>query len=114
MEPRFRFARLARTSSSEIYIVQEEGHRVGQVDLHYAEATVHSTIILERHLSVTSEEELITQLDDEIVSSYLSRYERQDFLITVYRGEEISSYTDAGPFDDEMPDEEDQAELEDD
>jgi hypothetical protein len=95
MEGRFRLTRLVRTNSSEIYLIWEENNRVGQVDLHYAHDTIHATLILESDLSVTSEEELLTQIDEDIVSSYLPSFERDDFLVTVFRGEEISSYTDS-------------------
>ncbi len=96
MDARFRFTRLVRTQSSEIYLVWEEENRVGQLDLHYHNETIHATVILEAALSVTSEEELLTQIDDEIVSSYLPSFDRSDFLVTVFRGDEISSYTDSG------------------
>lgn len=95
MDPRFRFTRLVRTAASEVYLVWEDEKRVGQVDLHYLQETIHATLILEADLSVTSEEELLAQLDDEVVASYLPHFDRQDFVVTVFRGEEISSYTDA-------------------
>jgi hypothetical protein len=95
MDGRFRLTRLVRTRSSEIYLIWEENNRVGQLDLHYAQDTIHATLILETDLSVTSEEELLTQIDEDIVSSYLPSFERDDFLVTVFRGEEISSYTDS-------------------
>lgn len=95
MEGRFRLTRLVRTNSSEIYLIWEDNNRVGQVDLHFAHDTIHATLILESDLSVTSEEELLTQIDEDIVSSYLPSFERDDFLVTVFRGEEISSYTDS-------------------
>ena len=95
MDGRFRLTRLVRTQSSEIYLIWEEENRVGQIDLHYANETVHATLILEADLSVTSEEELLGQVDEDIVSSYLPSFDRQDFLVTVFRGEEISSYTDS-------------------
>jgi hypothetical protein len=96
MDARFRFTRLVRTQTSEIYLIWEEENRVAQLDLHYAGETIHATLILEADLSVTSEEELLTQIDEEVVSSYLPNFDRSDFLVTVFRGEEISSYTDSG------------------
>jgi len=40
------------------------------------------------------------------VQSYLPNFDREDFLITVYRGEEIASYTDtSGAVDDELDEE---------
>ena len=101
MDGRFRLTRLVRTHSSEIYLIWEENNRVGQLDLHYAHDTIHATLILEADLSVTSEEELLTQIDEDIVSSYLPSFERDDFLVTVFRGEEISSYTDSQSMQDE-------------
>src|SRR2546421_12295490 len=104
MDGRFRLTRLVRTNSSEIYLIWEENNRVGQLDLHYAHDTIHATLILEADLSVTSEEELLTQIDEDVVAAYLPSFDRADFLVTVFRGEEISSYTDAGgvePEDDE-------------
>jgi hypothetical protein len=105
MDGRFRLTRLVRTRSSEIYLIWEENNRVGQLDLHYAQDTIHATLILESDLSVTSEEELLTQIDEDIVSSYLPSFERDDFLVTVFRGEEISSYTDSQALGDDDEDE---------
>ena len=101
MDGRFRLTRLVRTNSSEIYLIWEENNRVGQLDLHYAQDTIHATLILETDLSVTSEEELLTQIDEDIVSSYLPSFERDDFLVTVFRGEEISSYTDSSSLEED-------------
>jgi hypothetical protein len=101
MDGRFRLTRLVRTNSSEIYLIWEEQNRIGQLDLHYAHDTIHATLILEADLSVTSEEELLAQIDEDIVTSYLPNFERNDFLVTVFRGEEISTYTDSGQLDDD-------------
>ena len=105
MEGRFRLTRLVRTHSSEIFLIWEENNRVGQLDLHYAHDTIHATLILESDLSVASEEELLTQIDEDIVSSYLPSFDRNDFLVTVFRGEEISSYTDSQSIEDDDDDE---------
>ena len=101
MDGRFRLTRLVRTTSSEIYLIWEEQNRVAQLDLHYAHDTIHATLILESDLSVTSEEELLSQIDEEIVTSYLPNFERNDFIVTVFRGEEISSYTDSQSIEDD-------------
>ncbi|MCC2671933.1 MAG: hypothetical protein K0Q72_4404 [Armatimonadetes bacterium] len=101
MDARFRFTRLVRTQSSEIYLIWEEENRVGQLDLHYQGETIYATMILETDLSVTSEEELLTQIDDDVVASYLPSFDRTDFVVTVFRGEEISSYTDSGSMEPE-------------
>ena len=93
----YRLSRLVRTQSSEIFLIWEEDRRIGQLDLHFAieSRTIHATLVLEADLPVTVEEELLAQIDDDIVSSYLPSFEREDFLVTVFRGEEISNYTDS-------------------
>lgn len=95
MDGQYRFVRLVRTSGSEIYIAWDGENRVGQLDLHYAGDIIHGTLILEMEITTTQEEELLTQIDQDVVSSYRPSFDREDFLVTVYRGEEISTYTDA-------------------
>ena len=103
----YRLSRLVRTQSSEIFLIWDEDRRIGQLDLHYAieSRTIHATLVLEADLPVTVEEELLAQIDDDIVSSYLPSFEREDFLVTVFRGEEISNYTDSSGALDDMDDE---------
>ena len=101
---RYRLSRLVRTTSSEIFLVWEEDRRIGQLDLHYAQDTIHATLVLEADLTPELEEELLSQIDEDIVSSYLPSFDREDFLVTVFRGEEISSYTDSSGALDDMED----------
>lgn len=102
----YRLNRVVRTPSSEVYLIWDGENRVGQIDLHFAHETIHGTLILEGDLNIEEEEGLIAQIDDEIVQSYLPNFDREDFLVTVYRGEEISSYTDtSGAMDDELDEE---------
>ena len=99
----FRLTRLVRTQASEIYLIWDGERRVGQIDIHFAHETIHGTLILESDLSIEEEEGLIAQIDDDIVQSYLPNFDREDFLVTVFRGEEISHYTDtSGAIDDEL------------
>jgi hypothetical protein len=88
-------SRLVRTLSSEIHLVWDGERRVGQVDVHFAHDTIHATILLETDMTVGEEEELIAQIDDEIVVSYLPRFEREDLVAHVFRAEQINRYTDA-------------------
>jgi hypothetical protein len=89
----FRLSRLVRTASSEIYVIWEGETRVGQVHLHYAHDTIHAALLLEIDLTVTEEEDLLEAIDEDIVSSYLPSFEREDLLVTVFRAEEISSFS---------------------
>ena len=93
--PRFKMTRLVRTQTSEIYLIWEDERRIGQIDLHYAHDTIHGTLILETDLSMDQEGELISQIDDDIVHAYLPSFDREDFLITVFRGDEIGQYNDS-------------------
>src|SRR5438067_12209264 len=98
MDGRFRLTRLVRTNTSEIYLIWEEQNRVAQLDLHYAHDTIHATLILEADLSVTSEEELLSQIDEETVTSYLPNFERTDFIVTVFRERRSAPTPTRGPW----------------
>ena len=96
----YKLVRLIRTPSSEVYLLWDDAQRVGQVDLHYAEGLVHCTVILEQTLTREEIEGLIEQLDDDVVSSYLPDFEREDFFVNVFSGEELMSYSDSEDDDD--------------
>lgn len=104
----FRLSRNVRTVSSEIYVIWDNETRVGQLHLHYAHDTIHAAILLEVDLSVKEEEELLETIDEDIVSSYLPCFEREDLLVTLYRAEELSSFSyssqDMDPLDPEDED----------
>jgi hypothetical protein len=104
----YRLVRLVRSSSSEVYLMWDGPTRIGQADLHYAEGLVHATLILEQPLERSVIEELIDQLDDDVVSSYLPDFEREDFFVNVFAGEEILSYSDAEDEDEDDEDDEDE------
>ncbi len=89
----FRLSRNVRTVSSEIFIIWDEDIRVGQLHLHYAHDTIHAAVLLEVDLSVREEEQLLDTIDEDIVSSYLPSFEREDLLVTLFRAEELSSFS---------------------
>ena len=89
-----RLNRIVRTPYSEVYLIWDNQTRIGQIDIHYSHQTVYATLVLEQELDVASEEGLIAQVDEQIVQAYLPNFDREDFLVTVFRGEEISNYTD--------------------
>jgi hypothetical protein len=109
--PQFRLSRLVRTSSSEIYVIWDGDSRVGQVHLHYAHDVIHAAVLLEVDLTTSEEEDLLELIDEDIVSSYMPSFEREDFLVSMFRAEEISSFsyasTDLDDFGEEDEDEED-------
>ena len=89
---KFRLVRLLRTLSSEVYLIWRGEQRLGQVDLHYADSSIQADLFLEAPLEEEEREQLFRQLDEDVVSSYLPSFEREQFLITVFRGEEVDSF----------------------
>jgi len=94
-----------RTVSSEIYVIWEGDKRVGQLHVHYAHYTIYVTLMFEVDLALSDEEELLAQIDEDIVSSYLPSFEREEMLVTVFRGEEVSAFNYAPPGLEDIDDE---------
>jgi len=89
----FHLVRSLRTLSSEVYLIWLGERRIGQVDIHYADSTVHATLLLEAHLAPEQQQELFAQLDEDVVSSYMPVFEREDFIVVIFRGEEVESFS---------------------
>ena len=89
--------RVVRTESSEIFIIWQDDTRLGQVDLHFGLDLIHATLILEKDLDGDAVAELVDQIDQDIVSSHLPQFAREDFLVTVFKGEELDSFSDGDP-----------------
>ena len=106
MADKFALSRLVRTVSSEVYVIWEGEKRIGQLHLHFAHYTIHVVLIFEIDVSLTEEQDLLAQIDEDIVSSYLPSFEREEMLVTVFRGEEISSFSYAPSGLDEIDEEE--------
>src|SRR5207245_5234415 len=87
-----RFERTVRTESSEIFVIYGGARRVGRVDLHYGRFEVHATLLVEVDLSDDELQQLIDQLDEELVQTHDP--EREDFLVTVFKSEELGLYFD--------------------
>lgn len=92
-----KLVRVVRTSSSEIYIIWQEDVRLGQVDIHFGDDLIHATLILEKELDADTQADLVDQLDQDVVSSHLSQFERENFLVTVFKGTELESFSDGEP-----------------
>ena len=99
----YRLTRVVRTDTSEVYLAWDGETRVGQIDLHYGGDVIHATIILERDLPEGEVDGLVDQVDREVVASYLQDYERENFLVSVFRGEEVMTTS-----DEDLEDEEDE------
>lgn len=87
-----RFERSVRTESSEIFSVHGGARRLGRVDLHYGRFEVNATLLLEVELTDDELQQLIDQMDEELVQTHDP--EREDFLVTVFKAEELGFYSD--------------------
>jgi hypothetical protein len=86
------FERQYRTSTSEGYRVLEDGARLAQVELHYANTVVYCTLILFRELAEHEHFAVIEEIDDRLVLS--AEVPREDLMVTVYHGNEVGFYND--------------------
>ena len=102
--PNYTFERIARTPYSEQWRIESEASVIGRVDLHFTGAKAYGTLVV--HTSVPDDdiEDLIADVDARLVST-ADEY-REDFVVTVWRGEEFGTYSeDEATFDDELAEE---------
>ena len=99
-----RLVRVVRTESSEVYIIWQDDVRLGQVDLHFGWDLIHATLIVERDLTSEQQADLVDLIDQDVVSSHLPRFAREDFLVTVFKGQELDPFSD-GPDAEDLDDE---------
>jgi len=82
-----------RTPHSEgYYLKNENGDKIGRVDLHFATDVVYATLVVEVETSEDDIMDLIEQIDEELVLT--ADVHRDDFLVTVYRGKDLGFYSD--------------------
>ena len=92
-----RLVRVVRTPSSEVFILWQDDVRLGQVDIHYGFDIINATLILEKDLDPDQQADLVDLIDQDVVSSHLPQFAREDFLVTVFRGTELESFSDGEP-----------------
>jgi len=95
--PDIRFVRVVRTPHSEQYILWEDETRLGQIDIHYNMDLINATLVVEKELDASRQNAIINQIDEEIITSYLPQFERENFLITIFHGRELEPYSDGEP-----------------
>jgi predicted AlkP superfamily phosphohydrolase/phosphomutase len=101
-----RFERTVRTESSEIFAIYGGARRVGRIDLHYGRFEVHGTLLLEVDLTDDELQQVIDQIDEELVQTHDP--EREDFLVTVFKSDELGFYSDEFEADDDAEDDEEE------
>jgi hypothetical protein len=94
-----RFERTLRTETSEIFAIWGGARRIGRVDLHYGRFDATATLLLEVELTDDELQQLIDQIDEELVQTHDP--EREDFLVTVFKAEELGFYSDEYESDEE-------------
>jgi hypothetical protein len=97
----YQFEREARTPYSEAYVVERDGDALGRVDLHFTAAgTVYATLCVPAGMEDDDVEDLIADVDERLVLT--TDPWRDDFVVTVWRGEF------AGEFSEDEDDDEDE------
>ena len=104
-----KLVRVVRTETSEVYIIWQDDTRLGQVDIHYGYDLINATLVLEKDMDAEQQADLVDQLDQDVISSHLPQFAREDFLVTVFRGAEQESFSDGEPDVDEDDEEGDEA-----
>ena len=87
-----RFERQYRTANSEGYLMFEGEDRLGRIELHFTPTVVYGTIVVEREVEEDDILDLIEQIDDELVLT--ADVPREDFVVSVYQGRDVGTYSD--------------------
>lgn len=95
----YRFQREARTPFSEVYNILDGERTVGRIDIHFTSTHVYGTLAVSESITQEDVEELIELADDDLVSS--AEAERSDFIVTVWQGRRLGTYTDEDMADEE-------------
>jgi hypothetical protein len=97
-----RFERQYRTTHSEGYLIFDGGDRLGRIELHFTPTVVYGTLVVEREIEEDDVLDLIEQADDELVLT--ADVPREDFVVSVYQGRDLGTYSDEYFEDDEESD----------
>lgn len=92
--PEYRFEREARTPHSEAYSIDDGEHALGRIDLHFTSSITYGTLAVHESIDDSALQDLISLIDERLVMS-ADPY-REDLILTVWRGEEVGVFADAG------------------
>ena len=95
----FRFEREARTPYSEQWTIESADASVGRLDVHFTSSVAFATLAVHASIDDEAVQDLIAQIDDRIVMT-ADPY-REDFVVTVWRGEQAGVFAEDGADDDE-------------
>jgi hypothetical protein len=103
--PDYYFERECRTEHSESFLIEADGAEFGRVDLHYAPSITYATLCVPTGTSEDDVQELMSEVDERLVMS--NDPYREDFVVTVWAGQETGVYSEE-EFDEEEEDEEEE------
>lgn len=104
--PDYYFERECRTSHSESFLIEADGSELGRVDIHYAPSVAYATLCVPPATSEEEIQDLISEIDERLVMS--NDPYREDFVVTVWSGQEVGVYSEEEAEEDEEEDEEDE------
>src|SRR4030095_8328721 len=90
---------------SEGYLLFDGSDRLGRIELHFTPSVVYGTMVIERELEEDDGLDIIEQADDELVMT--ADVPRDDFIVSVYQGRDVGTYSDDYFEDDEEDEDED-------
>ncbi len=88
---RWRFERESRTPHSEQWAIETDDFAIGHVDLHFTSSRTFGTIAVHSSVDEATIEELIAEVDERLVLT--ADPERDDFVVTVWRGESYGTFS---------------------
>jgi hypothetical protein len=97
--PEYQFEREARTPYSEQWAIESGDVTVGRVDIHFTSSVTFATLAVHTSVDDAAVQELIGEIDDRIVTT-ADPY-REDFVVTVWRGEQAGVFAEDETDDDE-------------
>lgn len=105
--PEYHFEREARTPYSEAWSIEDAGDPVGRVDLHFTSSgTVFATLCVPPGFDEDDLQDLIGEIDEGLVLT-TDPY-RDDFIVTVWRGQYAGVYSEEDEDEDDGDDDEDE------
>jgi hypothetical protein len=87
-----RFDRLCRTASSEAYLISSGEEPVARIEIHFTAPIVYGLLIVEKPLGEEEITDMIEKIDTGLIWGV--GVQRDDFVVTVYQGQQLGVYSD--------------------
>ncbi len=90
--PGYQFEREFRTPSSESYVIESDEEEIGRVELHYGSSAAYGLLAVSESMTEEEIRKLISEIDERLVLTWDPF--REDFMVTVWAGQESGNYSD--------------------